>query len=272
MDRRQFVLTTGVVVGSTTALAGCTDSTDDPPPRKSNVIESVTVNNQSLQVQLEPTSEQWVMSRRDLSGGSDEATGKLTDSSPISPTDEDFSPSVRSTLSESSQSIRGLLGQLSPVGVVAAKGRGATGRTSSGGFSSAPKTSKGRARLFGGAYVGPWYNTHKEQVDKYPVVATTLGASYLGDDETFQESAPGPGPVSWDTSTQPPEEPESAALTMPVTEPGWYRLSARIEATDRVVGPDDDPQFGWESIDARVDQTTDDTIEIAEKWKVSPRI
>ncbi len=273
MDRRRFVLTTGVAVGSTTALAGCTSSPDDPPPRKSNVIESVSVEDQSLRVQLEPTREQWVMSRRNLSGaGSDQTSDNPTGESMVSTHDEDLSSGSTSVLSASGRAMRRLLGQLSPVGVVAAKGRGATGRTSSGGFRSAPKTTKGRAMLFGGAYVGPWYTDHQDEVSKYPVTATSLGAAYLGDDETFQESAPGPGPMSWDTSTQPVGDPSAAELTVPVAEPGWYRLSAKIEATDRVAGPTDDPQFGWESVDARVEQTPDNTVEVAERWKVSPRI
>ncbi len=272
MNRRRFLATTGTIVGATT-VAGCTSSADDPPPRKSNVIETVTLEDQSLQVQLEPTSEQWVMSRRKLSAdGTNETTGKTISRSPVSIGDESGSPGSTSVLRESTQAIRGLFGQLSPVGVAAAKGRGATGRTTSGGFSSAPKTSKGRGLLFGGAYVGPWYNNHQDAVSKYPVTATTLGAVYLGDNETFQESAPGPGPVSWDKSAPPADTPSSAELTMPVVRPGWYRLSAEIEATDSVTGPNDDPQFGWESIDARVEETADGTVEIAEKWKVSPRI
>ena len=272
MNRRRFLATTGTVVGATT-VAGCTSSADDPPPRKSNVIETVTLEDQSLQVQLEPTSEQWVMSRRELSAdGTNETTGKTISRSPVSIGDESGSLGSTSVLRESTRAIRGLFGQLSPVGVAAAKGRGATGRTTSGGFSSAPKTSKGRGMLFGGAYVGPWYNNHQDAVSKYPVTATTLGAVYLGDNETFQESAPGPGPVSWDKSAPPADTPSSAELTMPVVRPGWYRLSAEIEATDSVAGPNDDPQFGWESIDARVEETADGTVEIGEKWKVSPRI
>lgn len=240
MQRRQLL---GIIGGGTvTALAGCTGSTDSPPPRKSDVIENIEVENGEIVVEQYPDNEQWVASRRDLDGA----------------------PEVNSI---------SLISSLSPVGVAEAKGRGGRGATSRGAggrsFSSAPKTSSGRARYAGGPYVGTWYNDHDDEVDRYPVEVRNLSVVYIGTNEEFSELNPGPGEFNnWDEVIENPDE--TTRLSVNDMQPGWYRVGADV-ALDADGSGIDETDFGWEAVDIRVEETGSGK-EITERWKVSPRI
>lgn len=298
MDRRKFLRTTGIAVGGTTVLAGCTSETgdDSPPPRKSNIFQSISFTGDGIRAETEPQNEQWVMSRRRLPrvtpiGDSPQTQNSSSSSGPTGTASPASTPSVMDV----SQSVRDLLSQLSPVGVAAAKGRGSTGRGTGTSFSSAPKTTKGRGWYLGGGYAAGWYASHDDEVDKFPVQTSELAAAYLGTDAEFQNNAPGPGPVAWDSQNSVPfddrkRDASTLSLTVPVkntresdsdseiitvSNPGWYRVGANIVSPDTVT--DDNPQtagyenLGWESVDLKLDIRSDG-VGIVEQWKVSPRI
>jgi hypothetical protein len=259
MERRNFIKAIGGTA-AVTAIAGCTGDvgTESPPPRRSNVIESVTVGDDpsTLVVIPEETNDQWVQSRRDFD--------YVVDGEP-SDNEETASDGDANQTSTSLSFLSGL----SPIGVAsAAKGRGATGR-GAGGYRSAPKTSSGRAHFWGGAYVGSWYDDHDDEVEQYPVLIDQLGIAYLGTDEQFQEQDPGPGPVAWDeTYTSADEEIETDVNNL---QEGWYRVGANIVVDNRGAGDAEGADLGWECVDFRVEET-DNGKEITEEWKVSPRI
>lgn len=237
MRRRNF-LRGAAAAGGLAALAGCSaipfvGGSNAPPPRRSNVISEVEMQDGSMEIDLADSP--FVESRK-------EATGEVD-----------------------SLSVPGLAA-LSPVGVAAAKGkggkggRGASGR-GSGGFRNAPKTSKGRAKYLGGAYASRWRKDHDDDIDRYRASVAAVGIAYLGTNEEFQDEQPGPGPVDWDEQVTDPEN----TMTYPVDREGWYRVGTRLESTSG--GTD----FGWESVDAQIDQG-DSGMEIEEEWKVSPRL
>jgi len=228
-------------------LAGCTTTTEEAPPRKSNVVREIEVTDDgALTIDPVDGTNQWVMSRQDLDI-SDEATGSIS-------------------------AATNALESLSPVGVASAKGRGAAGRGATGGsrgFSSAPKTSRGRARYGGGVYVATWYDDHDEEVERYPVDVATIGIKYFGTNEEFREKAPSPGPVNWDETITNPEgeitiSPTEIDLGQELT-PGWYRVGSNV------ITENGNTNMGWESFDFRVEEQ-DGEIEITKIWKVSPRI
>jgi hypothetical protein len=233
MRRRQFIVGTGLAAAS--ALAGCTGGDQSPPPRKSNVIETVDVSDGALSIDVD--GDTWVVSRYD---STDDGQQALADPDSV--------------------------GALSPVGAASAKGkgggggRGATGR-GTGGYSSAPRTHHGRAWYHGGDYADDWYENHGDEVQKYGVVVAALGVAYLGSDAQFQSDKPGPGRVPWDETFSNPSDAE----TYSIDRQGWYRVGAHIR------GEDVNHDFRWEAVDVEVDRSGS-SYEIAEKWKVSPRI
>ncbi|ERH09523.1 MAG: hypothetical protein J07HX64_01281 [halophilic archaeon J07HX64] len=245
MNRRQFVATSITAALTAAGTAGCLGvlSEDNaPPPRRSNLLTDIAVRSGQLQVEFVSPDERWLMSRRNLdttTGSTDEAT-------------RDSGLSIDA---------------LSPVGTAAAKGRGATGRGASGrtgGAGSAPRTNNGFAWFFGGAYVSSWYRNNEEAVTQYPVEIEQVGVARLGDNETFREIDPGPGPVGWDNTYS--ARAETLDIDRTLSE-GWYRVGANVVAD----GADGAADLGWESFDVRL-QTDDSALEITEQWKVSPRI
>jgi len=244
IDRRTLLRTSGfVATGGLTAIAGCIGGNNEPPPRKSNVIDNVELAADGTTLRIDPYAEsnRWVMSRRDLA--------------------------VDASTQSGTQASLSVLSKLSPVGTArAAKGRGATGR-GSGGYSSAPRTDNGRAHFWGGSYTHGWYDDHDDEVSQYPVDIATLGIAYLGSNARFEEQDPGPGPVAWDQTYDSPTN-EEIETSVEDLQPGWYRIGANIVVAE---GPDEGTDLGWECIDLRVEQTVDGK-EITERWKVSPRI
>ncbi|UPV76611.1 hypothetical protein M0R89_18940 (plasmid) [Halorussus limi] len=230
MRRREFIAGTGIFAAS--ALAGCAGS-KSPPPRKSNVFETIEARDGKIQVALEDDT--WVKSRYD--GGSQNA---LPDPDEV--------------------------GGLNPVGSVRAMGkggggRGATGRAT-GGYSSAPKTHHGRAWWHGGNYAVNWYDNHQDAVTKYGVGVSAFGVASLGSSSEMEDNAPGAGPVPWDCRVSNPNDTETCA----VEREGWYRVGAELRGKN---GHD----FDWECVDFEVSQQiTGDGYEIQKQWKVSPRI
>lgn len=229
MQRREFIATSGVALLG--GLAGCTGNSS-PPPRKSNVVSEVETEDGALRIDLADNT--WVMSRYD----DDQRALGAPDG----------------------------LGGLNPVGGARAKGRGggggrgATGRAT-GGYSSAPKTGKGRAWLYGGAYANGWYDDHDDEVRRFGVAVAALGVAYLGSELQFQDDPPGPGPVQWDEQFRDPDDVE----TYDISREGWYRVGTHI------VDEQTNHDFNWESIDLKV-ESDGSGYEIDEEWKVSPRI
>lgn len=242
MNRREYLRKTSTAVllsGTTIAAAGCLggDSNDAPPPRKSNVVEEVSLADNAFEISLVPSDDRWIMSRREIN-----------------------------SVGEVRGALRGLSG-VSPVGEAAArKGRGATGRGSrNGGFSSAPKTRRGRARFWGGGYTGRWYDDHDDDVERYPAAVSSVCLASFGSNERFQELSPGPGPVNWEERHSQFSNPLRSETRV---SQGWYRVGVNVNVPNN--GSDDD-DLGWESVDVRVERE-DGSLEITERWKVSPRI
>lgn len=240
MKRRNLIRagTGAVFTGGIMALAGCSGS-QDPPPRKSSVFEDAELNGNTIEVPL--SSDTWVMTRMDgTESGSD-----------------------------GGDSSNAFLASLSPIGVASAKGRGATGRGTSSGFSSAPKTSRGFGWYGWGAYASTWYDENEDTVRQVPVNVTSVGLAYLGDNESFQEQAPGPGAVEWDVTKDQVEGEEAVSFEDEIDQTGWYRLGVQVRPEDSQDVPTDD--LGWESLDFRVEEENGE-LTVTEEWKVSPRI
>lgn len=235
MKRRKFLRNT-VAVGGLTALAGCSllgGST--PPPRKSNAVAAVQVQDSQLRIDL--ADQPWVESRKD-------ADASMVEGHVIQPR---------------------LLADISPVGRAAAKGKGgggkgATGR-GSGGYSSAPRTSKGRAKYHGGAYGDDWRDNHEDDLQRYRASIVAVGVAYLGSQSVFEDDKPGAGPVPWDKQFENPND----IHTYPVRQPGWYRVGTHLQANQGNM------DLGWEAVDIQV-KDKGSSMEIEEKWKVSPRL
>jgi hypothetical protein len=231
MRRRTFLH--GAAAGGLAALAGCSvlgGSTS--PPRRSDAVDTIRMQDGALQIDL--ADQPYVESRQDADA-----------------------PVVQRRLD---------LSALSPVGRAAAKGKGggggkgATGR-GSGGYSSAPRTHRGRAKYHGGAYGDDWREDHEDEVRRYRAAITAVGVAYLGSQLEFQDDKPGAGPVPWDDRVRTPDD----TLSYDVGRPGWYRVGSHMEAR----GGNTD--FGWEAVDVQV-QDEGSSMAIEEKWKVSPRL
>lgn len=255
MKRRTFLRTGAAAVAASTALAGCTGD-NSPPPRKSDVFKDVAA--QDGQIAVEFDHDIVVETRADVDG----------------------SAALVNPLS--------LLGGLSPIGVAAAKGRGATGR-GAGGYSSAPKTGHGHAKWHGGAYAGGWRDDHDDEIQMHNATVALAGAAYLGTNESYEENPPGAGPVEWDEtwsnpsptddttgnktsanetddgSTAVPETFEGTEINYDATKVGWHRIGTKLTT------PDGDHVFGWEAVDFRVVETTDG-YSVEKTWKISPRL
>lgn len=221
--------------GALAALAGCSILGNPPPPRRSDVINSIKVKAGQFRIDL--SEQPWVESRKEA--GATVVQGTVDG---------------------------GPLAGVFPIGRAAAKGKGggggkgATGR-GSGGYSSAPRTGKGRAKYHGGAYTDDWRDDHRESLDRYRVSIVAVGVAYLGSQFEFQDDKPGAGPVPWDKLVDTPSDP----ITYPVEQSGWYRVGAHLEENGG--GTD----FGWEAVDLQVDRTAGG-MEKDETWKVSPRV
>jgi len=255
MNRRTLLRTCGIVsTGGLTAIAGCIGSPEEPPPRRSNVIDDIELSDDGSTLMIDPVSrtDRWVQSRRDID------------------IDIDIDKSRRSSRKKDKKRAHlSVLAGLSPVGTArAAKGRGATGR-GSGGYSSAPKTSKGRAHFWGGPYTNRWYDDHDDEVERYPVDIATLGVAYIGSNTVFEERDPGPGPLNWDDTYESPTD-SDIETSIRNLQPGWYRVGANI-AVPEGQQTDGATNLGWECVDIRIEQTPSGK-EITERWKVSPRI
>jgi hypothetical protein len=232
MRRRNFIIASGL--GALGALSGCLGS-QSPPPRKSNVIADLSIQDGSLLVDI--ADDTWVMSRYE----------------------------------SSQQSLSGV----SPIGVASAKGgsgggggRGSTGR-GTGGYSSAPRTRHGYAWYHGGDYADDWYENNGEQVSRYPVGIAALGVAYLGSTDSMQDQAPDAGPVPWDERFENPSDTVQYDISnrSEFRQDGWYRVGANV------VGSDVNHDFRWECYDVEVDNGIGGgPLEIEEQWKVSPRI
>lgn len=157
MDRRHFLTTFGAMC--LVGVTGCLGGDNAPPPRKSNVITTISPSTESLRVEF--PADPWVISRYT--------------------TDNDVGP----------------VGVAAAKGGGGAGGRGFTGRTG-GSHSNAPKTTHGRIWFFGGGYTDDWYDDHDDETTKYPVEIRTVGVRYYGDDDQFEDISPGPGSVTWD--------------------------------------------------------------------------
>lgn len=256
MKRRTLIraVAGSIAIGGTAGCLSAFGSDQSPPPRKSNVIRNISLMNdgEALKVTTVPDKSQWVMTRREINAEFSQAQSNTSDNRV-----NRRPPTLAGAISG--------LGALSPVGTVeAAKGRGATGR-GRGGFSSAPRTSRGRAWYGGGAYASTWYNNHDDDVSRVPVTVGLLGIGFIGDNDAFTERSPGPGPIDWDeTYDDSPREIQSDLSPRS----GWYRVGTEVNAELAGGGTQ---SLGWECVDLRV-RSGGNQGEISKKWKVSPRI
>jgi hypothetical protein len=254
MDRRDYLRACGIAVtGTLGATAGClgfgSSGSSDAPPRKSKVIEEVTVEEGALVVDPYADAKQWVMSRRNID---------LQDDS-------------------ISQDIGATLGSLSPVGTAQAQKGGATGRGTRSGFRSAPKTGRGRHRR---AWYGArddddeWYDEHEGEIQRLPVALGAVGVAYLGTDEWMRENTPGPGEPGggWDETFDSPDASGTLSTGMVSSDgSGWYRVGANVAVDDSALESGENGNLGWECLDARVIGSPG-SYSVGELWKVSPEI
>ncbi|ERG96995.1 MAG: hypothetical protein J07HQW2_03481 [Haloquadratum walsbyi J07HQW2] len=262
MKRRMLIRTVvgTIAIGSTAGCIRLFQSDQSPPPRKSNVIGDISVMSdaEALEVTTAPAESQWVMTRQEIDTASSQTQAQAQAQIDNTDTHIDWDQLSITEVDSSLDSV-------SPIGTAeAAKGRGATGR-GRGGFSSAPRTSNGRAWYGGGAYAATWYNDHDDDVSRVPVTIDTLGIGFIGDNDTFTERSPGPGPINWETTYDDPAREVRADLG---PRRGWYRVGAEVNAELAEGGT---RSLGWESIDFRV-QSDGSEEEITKTWKVSPRI
>jgi hypothetical protein len=194
MRRRRF-LQVGIAAG-VAGLAGCTSfggGGNRPPPRKSAVFQTITVNEGTLAVELE--SDPWVNSRAEV-----DASTALS----VAP----------------------------PIGVAAgdkggSRGVGATGR-GSGGWISAPKR-RGYA-VYHGYDDDDWREDNRDEVRQYDAVPVTVGLGYLGTAAAYSEDPPEVGRLEqgWDQTWSDPEAGQQ--LTMSLEQPGWYRIGTELQS------------------------------------------
>jgi hypothetical protein len=237
MRRRDF-LRGAAATGGLAALAGCSAipfvGGSSAPPRESNVISDIEMGSGAMQIDL--ADEPFVESRKDASA---EEVGSLA------------APNLAALLP---------VGRASAAKGGGGGGKGATGR-GSGGYRSAPTTSKGRAKYHGGAYANDWRDDHENEIETYRASIAAVGIAYLGSNTEFQDDKPGSGPVPWDEQITDPEN----TLSYPVDREGWYRVGTELEA------PGGGTSFGWEAVDLQVGEGSSG-MEVEEEWKVSPRL
>ena len=153
-----------------------------------------------------------------------------------------------------------------PVGRAAAqkggRGSGATGR-GSGGWGGAPKRG-GRAIYHGDDDDDDWREDRRDEISWYGAAISVVGLGYMGTKSQYSDDPPPAGPLSeWDqrwTDAQADQR-----LSMDVGRPGWYRVGTRLTHENG------DQNFGWESVDFRVDPAGDG-YDVENPWQVSPRL
>ncbi|WP_049900726.1 hypothetical protein [Natrinema altunense] len=286
MNRRRFLrLGGGGLAIATGGLAGCLggDDSDDPPPRKAEVFEDVSIADGTMEIDLASQ------------------------------------PEVESTIDNVDESA--IVGSLLPIGTARAGSRssgsgsgksGATGR-GSGGYSSAPTGRHGWA-IYGAHSHGNWREEHGDETQMYTAALGALGVAYMGSNTQYRTSSPGPEPTDWDQEWHDPDpgttlEVDLAALTSDAAlgteagsatgienttaslsenetasdagsaaEPeagddsasaltadeGWYRVGTRLES------PDGDTDFGWQAADFKLDRTSTGGLTVDEAWHVRP--
>lgn len=227
MNRRSFMKKSTASVLGVSALSGCIDE-EENPPRKSDVFRQVDVSEETVVVDL-------------------------VNNPTVTVLEEDVDGTV--------------LSGVSPIGVAsAAKGRGAGGR-SRGGWSSAPKTSRGRARWIGGAYVGVWYSSHDDDIEQVNVRLNELAIGTIDEaNDADREELPGARVIPWDTRLTEINQGGENELPLENPEPGtWYRVGAQL------VSQNGDRLYNWEFIDFELTET-DGSFDVSNEWKVSPRI
>lgn len=238
MDRRRFLVTSGLSVAGAASLSGCLGvfGGQTPPPRKSSVFTDVEATENGIVLNL--PDQPWVQSRADVG-----SSGSLA---------------------------KPALAGLSPVGVAsAAKGGGAVGATGrgDGGAATAPRSTHGYAKWHGGDGddYDDWHEENDEDVQKYDAAVAAVGVAYLGSNAAYDENEPGPGrpPAGWDEKMTSVDDRRIVYDTQP--QDGWYRSGAKLEAASG------DHDFGWESVDYKVERTSNGA-KVDRVWKISPRL
>lgn len=245
MQRRRFLVGSGIALGGALGTAGCFGAATNSPPRESKVFGNIEATADGISATLE--DQPMVQSRRDMGSA------------------------VRNDRSA------GALAAAAPVGI--ARGQETAQQTSSdprglGQADAAPRGRNGRAKWRGGDYQ-EWWDQHGDEVTEYEATVASAGFFYYGPTETFRSQLPGPGPLDWGLSINAVEE-NTIAWGVDARE-GWYRIGALLERGS--------VDLGWEAVDFEVrradtqttaagnetsSQTTEPTYEIVTQWKVSP--
>ncbi|WP_255681713.1 hypothetical protein [Natrinema sp. SYSU A 869] len=293
MNRRRFLrIGGGGLAIATGGLAGClgsngSDGSDEPPPRKAEVFEDVSIADGTMEIAL------------------------------------DSEPKVESTIDNVDESA--IVGSLLPIGTARAGSRssgsgsgrgGATGR-GSGGYSSAPTGRHGWA-IYGGHSHRNWRDDHEDETQMYTAAIAALGVAYMGSNSQYQTNSPGPEPVDWDrewsdldpgttlevdlatltsdsdpdaesgatagneTATESPTENETAAesstenetdtdtgdgvASTATADEGWYRVGTHLES------PGGETNFNWQAADFKLDRSSTGRLTVDEEWHVRPRL
>lgn len=210
--RRTFLTSSLAATAVTVGMAGCLGGNNTAPPRKSHVFDDVGTDGGKLLVHFADNI--WMKTLKDIqSGGGNNGDGG------------------------SEQNSRRILAGLSPVGTAsAAKGRGASARGTSGGWSSAPKTSRSGtnwAIFYAGSY-GGWRDDHRDELSRIDATVTKAGVTRIGDLSKKEQNLPGPGELNWDRVWQTPLK--KAPLRTALTRPGWYSVGAHLASHGTSLG------------------------------------
>jgi hypothetical protein len=242
MNRRRFLVTSGVSVAGAASLSGCLGilGGQTPPPRKSSVFTDVKATENGIVLNL--PDQPWIQSRADVG-----SSGSLA------------KPGLAASLAG-----------LSPVGVAsAAKGGGAVGATGrgDGGAATAPRSTHGYAKWHGGDGddYDDWRESNDDDVGRYDATVAAVGVAYLGSNARYDDNEPGPGkpPGGWDETMTSVDDRRIVYDAQP--QEGWYRSGAKLEAASG------DHNFGWESVDYLVEQSSNGP-KVDRVWKISPRL
>jgi hypothetical protein len=245
MQRRRFLIGSGIALGGALGTAGCFGSATGSPPRESKVFRNIDVSADGTTVELE--EQPMVQSRRDMSTNIGH-------------------PST------------GGLAAVSPIGVARGQEEEQTSNDprGRGRADAAPRGRNGRSKWRGGDYQ-EWWDEHGDGVDEYSATVTSAGFFYYGSTETFRSRLPGPAPLEWDLSINAVQEQTISWSVDPVE--GWYRVGARLErgeidlgweAIDYEVRRSDAETSAPENETAG--QVSEPTYEIVSQWKVSPNL
>lgn len=211
MDRRQFILS-GIGMAAGISMAGCTTSTEELPPRRSSIVNEITLQDGELVVDFlsDPTV---TMREEQVEGGG--------------------------------------VGTILPIGVASAKKGGSGGRTggrvrtssrsrgSRSSYRGAHRSNTGFAYYYWAADDDEWYDEHEDILIQVEPQINRVGVASI---PNLEQKELGAETVAWDEIKQ-----GSAGEELRVnvdSESEWYRIGIDLERGNS--------DLGWEFYDVEI--------------------